>query len=163
MVGGIHAGTIDTGATVSVLRAFGPPDIVDLDPFAGNASADLGADGFWTLVHAVSLKIVTAVAVADRLPRLTWKALEATPYAQALAPFAVQASKTSQVTFAVDVQQAGAVSAPTIIAPMPGLVLLPGWTLTVDVVGGAAGDAVSGVRAYVQRFQLHEVERLLPD
>lgn len=157
----MYAETIDTGATVSVLRAFGPPDVVDLDPFAGNASAELGADGFWTVVKAVSLELVTAVAVADRLPRLTWHALEAAPFAQALAPFALQASKTGQVTFAAGVQQAGALNAATIIAPMPELVLLPGWTLTVDVVGGAAGDDVTGVRCYVQRFQLVVVDELL--
>jgi hypothetical protein len=159
----MHAATIDTGATISVLRAFGPPDVVELDPFAGNASAELHAEGFWTVITAVSLKLVTAVAVADRLPRLTWRALEQVPFAQALAPFALQASKTGQVTFAVDVQQAGALNAATIIAPMPELVLLPGWSLTVDVVNGAAGDAVSGVRCYRQRYKLIVVDELIED
>jgi len=159
----MYAETIDTGATISVLRAFGPPDVVDLDPFAGNASVELQAEGFWTEVKAVSLELVTAVAVADRFPRLTWRALEAAPFAQALAPFALQASKTGQVTFAADVQQAGALNAATIIAPMPELTLLPGWSLTVDVVNGAAGDAISGVRCYLQRYQLIEIADRLED
>lgn len=159
----MYAVTIDTGATVSVLRAFGPPDIVDLDDFAGNASVELGADKLWTVVRAVSLQLADDGTVVDRLPRLTWRAAELVPFAQALAPFALQAGDTGQVTFACDVQQAGATGAATIIAPMPELVLLPGWTLTVDVVGGAAADAVSGVRCYLQRYQLVEVEDRLPD
>lgn len=154
----MYAETIDTGATISVWRAFGPPDVVELDPFAGNASATLDAVGFWYVVKAVSLELVTDVAVADRFPRLTWHALEAVPFAQALAPFALQASKTGQVTFAVDVQQAGALNAPTIIAPMPELTLLQGWSLELDVVGGAAADDVSNVRVYLQKYQLVVVE-----
>lgn len=154
----MYAETIDTGATISVLRAFGPPDVVDLEPFAGNASVDLDAVGFWYDVRAVSLELVTGVAVANRLARLTWRALEGAPFAQALAPFPLQALHTGQVTFAVDVNEAGALNGPTIIAPMPELTLLPGWSLTVDVVGGAAADAISNVRAYVQKYQLIELE-----
>jgi hypothetical protein len=157
----MHASTIDTGATVSVLRAFGPPDVVELDAFAGNASAEVAAEGFWTVVEAVSLKLATSATVADRFPRLTWRALEAAPFAQALAPFALQATHTGQVTFAHDVQQAGATNGATIIAPAPELVLLPGWTLTVDVVGGVAADAVSDVRCYLQRYRLIVVAELL--
>jgi hypothetical protein len=153
----MYAETIDTGATISVLRAFGPPDVVDLDPFAGNASVDLDAVGFWYDVRAVSLELATAAAVADRFARLTWRALEGVPFAQALAPFALQASKTGQVTFAVNVNPAGALNGPTIIAPMPELTLLPGWSLTVDVLAGAAGDEVSNVRVFLQRYQLIEL------
>lgn len=153
----MHAETIDTGATVSILRAFGPPDVVPLDDLAGNADAALGADGHWTVVKAVSLELAAAAAVADRFPRLTWSTDGVTPFAQALAPFAVQATRSSRVTFAVGAQQAGALNAASIIAPMPELWLLPGWTLTLDVVGGAAADELTGVRAYLQRFELVEL------
>jgi hypothetical protein len=148
----MYAETIDTGATISVLRAFGPPDVVPLDDLAGSESTVIGADGFWTVVRAVSLELAAAAAVADRLPRLTWSADGTVPFAQALSPFPLQAAHTGRVTFAVGVQQAGAANAASIIAPMPELCLLPGWTLTLDVVSGAAADALSGVRAYLQRY-----------
>jgi hypothetical protein len=158
----MYAWTIDTGATIAELRAFGPPEVVALDDFAGDGSVELAVSKFWTVVKSVSLELVAGVGVADRLPRLTWRALEQLPFAQALAPFPLQASDTGQVTFA-DVQQAGAVGAPTIIAPMPEYVLLPGWTLTVDVVNGAAADAISGVRCYQQRYELIVVDELIED
>lgn len=157
----MHAATIDTGATVSVLRAFGPPDVVKLDPFAGDESATVDADKHWTVVKAVSLELAAAAAVADRLPRLSWLADDGAPFAQALAPFALQANDTGQVTFAVDSQQAGAIGAATIIAPMPELVILPGWTVTLDIVGGVAGDSISGGRVYLQRYKLVVVEELV--
>lgn len=157
----MHAVTIDTGATVSVLRAFGPPDVVKVDPFAGNASALIDADNKWTVVQAVSFELVCAAGGAVRTPRLSWLADEQVPFAQALAPFTIAATNTAQVTFAADVQQAGANNGPTIIAPMPELVLLPGWELKLDVVAGAAGDTVENVRAYVQRYMLVTVDELL--
>lgn len=155
----MYADTIDTGATISVLRAFGPPDVVPLDDLAGNAAVELGADGFWTVVKAVSLELAAAAAVADRFCRLTWSADGESAYAQALAAYPIEANHTGQVTFAVGVQQAGALNGPTIITPMPELVLLPGWTLTLDVVAGAAADALTGVRAYLQRYELVELEQ----
>lgn len=157
----MHAETIDTGGSIAVLRAFGPPDVVKVDPFAGNAKATIGADNKWTVVKAVSLELETAIAVAARQPRLSWVADEQVPFAQALAPFAVAAAHTSQVTFAVDVNEAGAANAPTIIAPMPELVLLPGWDLELDVVAGAAGDVVKNVRVYLQRYVLVAVKHLI--
>jgi hypothetical protein len=159
----MHAETIDTGGAIAVLRAFGPPDVVKVDPFAGNGSALIGADNKWTAIKAVTLELDTGAAVAARLPRLSWLADEGVPFAQALAPFSIAAAQTAQVTFAVDVNEAGAANGPTIIAPMPELVLLPGWELKLDVVAGAAGDAVKNVRVYLQRFVLVDVKRLIGD
>jgi hypothetical protein len=150
----MHAATIDTGSAVAYLRAFGPPDVLPLEPIAGNGSLAIGADGFWTVVRAVSFELVAAAGGAARTPRLSWLADDVVPFAQALAPFTIAATITSRVTFAVDVQQAGANNAASIIAPMPALTLLPGWTLKLDVVNGAAGDAVKNGRVYLQRYRL---------
>lgn len=157
----MHAETIDNGARIDVLRAFGPPDVVKVDPFAGDASALIGADNKWTVVKAVTLELVTSADVAARIPRLSWLADEGVPFAQALAPFSIAAAHTSQVTFAVDVHEAGAANGPTIIAPMPELVLLPGWELELDVVAGVAADAIKNVRVYLQRFVLVDVKHLI--
>jgi hypothetical protein len=157
----VHAETIDTGATIAVLRAFGPPDVIKVDPFAGNAAALIGADNKWTKIKAVSFELDCAAGGAARTPRLSWLADEAVPFAQALAPFTVAATIHSQITFAADVQQAGAANGPTIIAPMPELTLLPGWELKLDVVAGAAGDTVKNVRVYLQRYVLVDVKHLI--
>jgi hypothetical protein len=162
MGGGVYAETIDTGATVSFLRAFGPPDVISVPDFAGNSSTIVGADGFWTLVRSVSLHLATTAAAADRLARLSWQAEDVHPFAQVVSPFAVQASHASEISFVADAQQAGAANAAAIVVGLPELVLLPGWTLTVDVVAGVAGDAVTGVRVYLQRYQLVELVDLLP-
>lgn len=150
----MHAETIDTGSAIAYLRAFGPPDVVPLEPIAGNASLAIGAEGFWTVVRAVSVELATAAGGAARTARLSWLADDAVPFAQALAPFTVAAAQTARVTFAVDVQQAGANNGPTILAPMPALTLLPGWTLELDVLAGAAGDTVRAGRCYLQRYRL---------
>lgn len=157
----MHADTIDTGAAIAVLRAFGPPDVVKVDPFAGNASTAIGADNKWTKIKAVTFELDCAAGGAARTPRLTWLADEDVPFAQALAPFTIAATNVAQVTFAADVQQAGAANGPTIIAPMPELTLLPGWELELDVVAGAAGDTVKNVRVYLQRYVLVDVKHLI--
>lgn len=159
----MYAATIDTGATIATLRKFGLPEVVPLDDFAGNANVELGADKFITVVQAVTVELGADGTVVDRLPLLQWFAGEAVPYAQAQAPFALQAGHTGRVTFALDVQQAGAVNAATIIAPMPELVMLPGHTLELSIAGGAAGDTAAGVRITRQRYQLVTLEELIED
>ena len=157
----MHAETIDTGGSIAVLRAFGPPDVVKVDPFAGDVAAAIGAEGKWTEVKAVSFELDCAAGGGVRTPRLAWFADDTAPFAQVLAPFTIAASNAAQVTFAADVQPAGQDNGPTIVAPLPELMLLPGWTLALDVVDGAAGDTVTNVRVYLQRYILVDVKHLI--
>jgi hypothetical protein len=150
----VYAETIDYGPYVGYLRAFGPPEVAALPDFAGNVSAVEKASGFWELVQAVTFLLTNGVAVANRFPRLSFFAGESVPFAQVQAPFALVASNSSRYTFALGAQVAGAANAPTIVTTLPQLVLLPGWTLKVDVVGGAAADAVSDVRVARQRYEV---------
>jgi hypothetical protein len=129
-----------------------------LDDFAGNAISVYGVTQWWNRLHAVSFQIVTDNTVADRTARLRFFADEPVPSAETLAPFVVQASHTSQVTFALGVQPAGATNAASIIGVLPELLLPIGWSVELDVVGGVAGDAVSGVRVVRQRFQLIDLD-----
>lgn len=156
----MYAATIDAGPYVGFLRAFGPPEVVPLDDFAGNVSVAEVASGFWECVSAVTVKLVTDATVAGRVPRLRWFAGEPTPFAQAQPSVGLAASHTGVFTFAVDVQESGVANGATIIAPIPKLLILPAWSVVVDVPGGVAGDAVSAVRVYRQRYRLIELEEL---
>lgn len=157
----MYAETIDSGATIDVLRAFGPPEVVELDDFLGNGSVELAASKFWTVVRAVCINVNAANLAVNRFPRLTWRAIDDAPFAQVISPLPVAATVVTNVSFAVGVQQFGNGQAGTLVVPIAELVLLPGWTLTVDLVGGQAGDKVTGVRAYQQRYQLIDVDSLL--
>lgn len=157
----MYAETIDTGATIAKLRAFGPPQVVHLDDFAGNASAELGADRFWTVVRAVSFHVHDANLLALRFARLTWRAAEQTPFAQVMAAQALNTGDDVQVTFGLGLQPIANLQAGVVVSPMPELVLLPGWTLTADIVAGQPGDAITGVRCYLQRYQLIDLDDLL--
>lgn len=157
----MYAETIDTGATVSVLRAFGPPEVVDLKVAAGSNSAELAASGFWTLILAVHVLAQAQAAAGDRYTRVSFKAIDPVPFAQVQSPFAIQANQASSVTFAVGVQPAGFTNAPTMCAPLPELVLLPGWSILVDDVNNAAPAVLSEATAYIQRYQLIDVDDLL--
>lgn len=157
------ADTIDYGAYVGKLRAFGPPEVVPLADFAGNASVVEEASLFWERVEAVSFTLACAAGGAARFPRLRWFAGEAVPFATQVAAFGTAATVTSAHTFAVDATVAGALSAASIVTPIPGLILLPNYTLVVDVQAGAAGDAITGVRVTRQRYQLVRLHDHEPD
>lgn len=155
---GASAATYDLGAMVGRLRGFGPPEVVPLDDFAGNGNASEAVTGFWEEVLAVSFVLTADANVATRLPRLSFLADEAVPYAQIIAPFGRAAAGASRFTFAVDVEQAGSLSAASILAPLPRLLLLPGWGVLVDVLAGVAGDAITGGRVCRQRYRVVDVE-----
>jgi hypothetical protein len=146
--------TLDYGSAIKRLRAFGPPEVVALAGGNGTATPTEVAAGYLELVAAVTLSLAAAGGGAPRSPRLRWFAGESVPFAEVVAPFTVASGSTSQVTFAAGVYPAGANNAPTIVVPIPSLLLLPGYTLELDVLAGAAGDTLAGVRVSRQRFQL---------
>lgn len=157
----MDAQTIDTGATVSTLRAFGPPEVLALDDFLGNASATEHVSLFWERIEAVCLELACAAGGAARVARVRMFSGDAVPFVEVLAPFTVAATNTARITFARDVQPAGANNGPSIVTPLPVLTLLPGWSLTVDVLNGAAGDHVTQARLYRTRFELVELAPVL--
>lgn len=154
---GVDAPTEDFGSYIGVLQRFGPPDVLPLDGFAGNASVTEEASSFREIVEAVSVKMVAAAGAANRLPRLRWFAGDSVPFAQAIAQAPVTAGLTVEVCFAADANQGGTIASGALVVPMPRLWLLPGWQLTLDVLGGLAGDALSDVRVYRQRFRLRDL------
>jgi hypothetical protein len=154
---GVYAPTEDFGPYIGVLQRFGPPDVVPLDPFAGNAAAIEEARGFREIVQAVSVRLAADANPANRLARVRWFAGEAVPFAQAIAQAPVTTGLTVAVCFAVDGNAGGAVASGALVVPIPEILMLPGWQLAVDVVGGLAGDAVADVRVLRQRFRLLDV------
>lgn len=153
----MHAGTIDTGPYIGFLRAFGPPEVIALDPFAGNAKAIEAASGFWEQIEAVSFAISTGVGGPARRAQVSYFAGESVPFAIVSAPFTLAALTNQHVTFAVGVDPAGANNGAAILAPLPALWLLPGWSVELAIDAGAAGDSVGLVRVTRQRYRVIEL------
>lgn len=153
----MHAGTIDTGPYIGFLRAFGPPEVIALDPFAGNATAIEAASGFWERIEAITCSIVTDAGVTNRRPLVSYYAGDPAPFAIVPATFTVNGSKTQQTTWAVGVDPAGQNNDAAVLSPLPALWLLPGWSAVLSLLGGGVGDAISGVRITRQRYRVIEL------
>lgn len=155
----MDADTLDYGPYDAYLRQFGPPEVVALPSFAGNGSATEKVDDWWELVESLSLHLVASATVATRFPRVRLFAGSAIPFAQFQAAVGTAASQSSTYTFTRDVTESGVTSGATIVTQLAPLMMLPAWTAVVDVIGGVAGDAVSGVQVYRRRFQAVKIER----
>jgi hypothetical protein len=153
----MDGGLYDLGDGLYRLVGFGPPEVATLADFVGNASVTEKASGFWEVLEAVSFHYVAAAGAANRLPRLRWFEGESVAFAAAIAQAPITAGLTVDVTFAAGVQAGGAIASGAILAPMPRLVILPGWTVQLDVPGGLVGDAISNVRLYRRRLRPVEV------
>lgn len=148
---------VDDGARLACWRAFGRPQVVGLPGFAGNSSVSHKASRLTELVQAVTFKLVTNGTPGNRLGRVGFYAEDTLPFAEVVAPFVVTASLTSRLTFAVDVNQGGAAGAASIIGELPPLILNPGYTIKLDVIGGLAGDTVSEAKLTVQQLLLVDI------
>ncbi len=155
----MYGHTFDLGDGSYALRAFGPPEVDELAGFAGNATNVANVSSFWEEILAVSLLLTADGTVVTRTPRLSYRAGEATPFAQVIAAFGRAAAAASRFTFAVDVTATGALSAASIVTPIPRLLLLPGWSVLLDVLAGVAGDAATEIRVTRQRWQPIRLEK----
>lgn len=151
----------DAGAYLAELRAVAQPDVVRLANFAGNANESEKADLYWEEVQAVTFTLAAGIAVATRLPRLRFLDGDGVPFAAVQAQVGVTAGNTSLFSFVRGVFPAGVANSSTIVVPLPELMLLPNWSIALDVPGGAVADTVSGVRVARQLFQpIRLVEQL---
>lgn len=95
------------------------------------------------LVEGVALQFTASATVANRRPFLSLKTGSGAEYARVVAVAAVAASQARRVDFAI---QAAGVANLQIRESLPeGLLLLPGYSLTLDVEGKQVGDSLSFV------------------
>jgi hypothetical protein len=159
----MHARTIDTGATIAELRAFGPPDVVKFDVFSVASEEVLGADKLWTVVRTVSLNLAGGVDSVDARPLLSWRTSDGTLIAQVIPPFGATGAHTMHMTFAINLPPGGAANGPVIAAPIPEIVLLPGWTMHVELPSTFHQEQVRDLCVLRQRYQLITLDELIED
>ncbi len=153
----MRADTIDTGPYIGVWQQFGPPEVVALDPIAGNATAIHEASGFWEIVDSIALLLSTAAGGATRTPIVSYLSGDAVPFAQVQPGAGQAASHVVRYTLAREVTDAGVLNGPAILTQLPPLALLPGWALELAVTAGAAGDTVTDIRICRRRFRVLEL------
>lgn len=148
------ARTIDNGAKVQELRAFGPPDVVALDPIAGNATAVHTVRRFHSVIESITFKIVTDATVANRRPIVAYAEESDQPFAEVTNNLAITATITMPVCFAVNLPTNVGTLSVLSESPLPELLLAPGNTVTLSILAGVAGDAISNIRLRRQRYIL---------
>jgi hypothetical protein len=116
------------------------------DP-AANAGFTQGMPGTEdTMVVACSFRLVTDSNVANRIVVFQFLDSNGTAIFPVAAPFTQAASKTTDYTFAVGIQQFGANDAANIGAGIPPLKLYVGLSVAVTITAKQAGDQVSRIR-----------------
>jgi hypothetical protein len=111
---------------------------------AGFTSAMEGTED--TIVMACSFRLVTDANVANRIVVFQWLDSNGTAVFPVAAPYTQAASKTTDYTFAVGIQQFGANDAANIGTGIPPLKLYVGLSVAVTITAKQAGDQVSRIR-----------------
>jgi hypothetical protein len=138
-------------------KAHRPVNVISLpQPAAGGGFTFHPAGAVVTEILAVTFRLVTAVAVANRIPFVEWRTSDGIPFAIAGAPFAQAASLTSDYSFSVGAMQFGASGAARVGGPLPRLLLDNTVTVVVGVTAVAAADQVSRVALAVREWPVRE-------
>jgi hypothetical protein len=107
---------------------------------------------YWERIVSVDFKLVTDGNAANRIVTLAYQDQDAREFARTASPFAQAAGITTQYGFGIGMMQFGAASAASIGGPLPSLFLRPGHKLVVSIAAVQAGDQVSLVTLYIERF-----------
>jgi hypothetical protein len=136
-----------------------PVKVISLpQPAAGGGFTFLPAGAVVTEILAVTFRLVTAVAVANRRPFVEWRTSDGIPFALAGAPVSQAASLTADYCFAVDTAQFGAANALVVGGPLPRLELDNTTTVVVGVTAVAGADQVSRVALAVREWPVRETQ-----
>lgn len=122
------------------------------EPAAGQPALYEVGGTYWERLVTVSFRLVAAGAAANRVARVTILDQDSRIVALHRAPFQIVATNTADFTFGVGLQQAGAVSAPSMNAPLASLFMQPGWSVAITADAIQAADQLSRVLIYRERF-----------
>jgi len=111
------------------------------------------SDGrYWELLDSISFQIVTDSNAANRSLTLTFKDGEGVALATIPQTTAVAASKTAQYTYLWNIQsEQGSTNGP-FLNVLPQIWFQPGFSVVVTGANLQAGDQISNIRVYTQRF-----------
>lgn len=135
------------------LRRYGPPEYV-VEPTPAVAShfvGDIGG-GYWTRLLSVHVRLVTDANVANRTVLVEYRDDADRRYMLSGAPVVQTASDTIDWTFDVFQGQAEWEIDDTVVVPLKPMLLLPGHDFRVFVDNVQAGDQLSLVRFWRERF-----------
>lgn len=107
-----------------------------------------------TIVQAVKFRLVTDSNSASRIAVVNYLDPDGVSFASIASPFTQAASKTTDYTFAVGINQFGANDAANIGAGVPPFKLDVSQSLSVTIVGKQAGDQVSAIRLALEQWHV---------
>lgn len=135
--------------------AYGPafPQLVTLDPFAGNATVTYKVGGTYTeRVTSVAFRLVTVGGAGTRSGVVKILDQGGVVFSGASMPFTIAAGKTVDLVFDVDANPGGVNDGPIQVTSLPAPFLAATYSVELSVLGGLAADTVSNVRILSERF-----------
>jgi len=122
------------------------------NPAVGGGFTEAMPGTFDTEVLACSFRLVTDGNAGSRNVVFQYLDQDAVAMFSVAAPYTQAASKTTDYTFAVDIQQFGANDAAHIGSPIPKLKLYVGLSVSVSITTVQVGDQVSRIRLGLARW-----------
>lgn len=121
-------------------------------PAAGSGFTYTNDGFYWELVDLVSFQLVSNGNAANRQVLLTIADGSGVALASLPAASVQIASKTYQYTWSTEFSSFNTVVSNAITGPLPSIFLQPTYSVAVTVGALDAGDQISNVRLYAQRF-----------
>lgn len=107
---------------------------------------------YWELIDLVAFKLVSDGNAANRQVTLTIKDGDGIALATLPAASVQTASLTWNYTWSTNFNTFGTVVALAVTSPLPEILLQPTFSVTVAIGSAQAGDQVSSIRLYAERF-----------
>jgi hypothetical protein len=146
-----HIGAFGLTGEYAYGRAF--ETLKALASFQGNGTATYNIGGTYVeRLRSVSFSLQAVGGAGVRTPIVDFLDQGGVVFSGAASPFTVAAGSTSIVTFAVEVNEAGANDAPRIVVPLPYQFLQPTYSMRITISGGLVADNVTAVRVLTEQF-----------
>lgn len=146
-----HGGAFGLVREFAYGRAF--PQLVTLDPFAGNVTGTYDVGGaYQERVTSVAFQLVTVGGAGTRFGVVELLDQGGVPFSGSAMPFTIAAGHTVTLVFDVDANPGGLNNGPIQVTSLPAPFLEPTYAVRISVNGGLAADTVSNVRILTEKF-----------
>lgn len=108
---------------------------------------------YWRIIDLISFQLVTDANAASRQVTLTIKDGGGVALATLPAASTQATGLTYQYTWSVDWNSFNTVIASAVTSPLPYIFLQPDYTVVVTIGSVQAGDQVSNIRIYAEKFE----------
>ena len=130
-------------------------------PAAGAGFTYTNDGSYWELIDLISMQLVTGSNAANRQVTLTIAGGDGIALATLPSASVQTASLTWHYTWSTEFSNFNTVVATAVTAPLPAIFLQPMYSIAVTVGAIDAGDQISGIRLYAERFVTGEAGYLL--